>query len=245
MFRKTIIFSLSIYLTCTGIFSLNAQEKSLDNAAFLEFQLVLPELEDLIQAAWDNHGMVSLRKNEIEVKEADLKMKKRDWTKNLGIEGSSRYGTFNNFSQNTNDIGSVNLVSNSVQFNYGFGVFARIPVFDVYNRKNSVKQANAEVTIAENLFKAQKDEVKELVIVSYQDLILKQKLLKIQSQNYSDAQVNLEMANKEYTNGALDLYEFIRISDLTAGITSEFERAKSAFVLSKAVLEHLTGLTIN
>ena len=53
------------------------------------------------------------------------------------------------------------------------------------------------------------------------------------------------MAKKEFTNGQIELYEYIRISDITAGITAEFEKAKSNLILAKRLLENYTGALIN
>ena len=95
------------------------------------------------------------------------------------------------------------------------------------------------------MVKFQEDEIKETVIRYYEDLLLKQRLLKIRAINLSDAKVNLEMAQKEYTNGQIPLYEYIRISDITSGIETEFEKTKSALATAKKVLENLTGVYIN
>jgi outer membrane protein TolC len=172
-------------------------------------------------------------------------MKKRYWTRNFGIQGDTRYGTFDNFSSNVSGPNTVQLSSTTIQTNFGIGFYLKIPVFDVYNRKSDIKQAKAELSQAENLVKFQEDEIKETVIRYYEDLILKQRLLRIRAVNLSDAKVNLEMAQKEYTNGQIPLYQYIRISDITSGIETEFEKTKSALMTSKKLLENLTGIYIN
>jgi outer membrane protein TolC len=118
-------------------------------------------------------------------------------------------------------------------------------VFDIFNRKSEIKQAKAEISQAENLLKLQENEITEIVIRYYEDLILKENLLQIQAANLSDAKVNMEMAKKEFTNGQIELYEYIRISDITAGVTAEFEKAKSNLLLAKRLLENYTGAQIN
>jgi outer membrane protein TolC len=95
------------------------------------------------------------------------------------------------------------------------------------------------------MVKFQEYEIRETVIKYYEDLILKQRLLKIRAINLSDAKVNLEMAQKEYTNGQIPLYEYIRISDITSNIQTNFETTKAALMTSKKLLENLTGIYIN
>ena len=69
--------------------------------------------------------------------------------------------------------------------------------------------------------------------------------MEIQAINLSDAKVNMEMAKKEFTNGQIEIYEYIRISDITSGVAKEFQKAKSDLIVAKKLLENLTGLMIN
>lgn len=216
-----------------------------ENTIDESYQLLIPKLEVLIDSALANSGMLGYRVDEIKSKKANLKMKKRYWTRNFGIQGNTRYGTFDNFSSNVSGSNTVQLSSTTIQTNFGIGLYLKIPVFDIYNRKSSIKQAKVEISQALNLVKFQEDEIKEVVIRYYEDLVLNQKLLKIRAINLSDAKVNLEMAQKEYTNGQIPLYEYIRISDITSGIETEFEKSKAALMISKKLLENLTGVYIN
>ena len=222
-----------------------AQNTLTETSIHDSYRLLIPKLEVLIDSALVNNGMVAYRRDEIEVKKANLKMKKRYWTRNFGLQGDTRYGTFDNFSSNVSGPNTVQLSSTTIQTNFGIGFYLKIPVFDIYNRKSDIKQAKAELSQARNLVKFQEDEIKETVIRYYEDLMLNQRLLRIRAINLSDAKVNLEMAQKEYTNGQIPLYEYIRISDITSGIETEFEKSKAALMTSKKLLENLTGVYIN
>ncbi|WP_198034976.1 TolC family protein [Winogradskyella sp. J14-2] len=222
-----------------------AQDSIVDANQTESFKLLIPELEVLIDSALANNGMLGYRKDEIEVKKANLKSKRRNWTRNFGIQADTRYGNFNNFSNNVSGNDVVTLASATTQTNYGVGLYLKIPVFDIFNRKSEIKQAKTEISQAENLVKFQEYEIRETVIRFYEDLILKEQLLEIQAINLSDAKVNMEMAKKEFTNGQIEIYEYIRISDITAGVATEFEKAKSNLLLAKKLLENYTGIQIN
>lgn len=241
-FSKIVITLIFIVLSST--FS-NAQDSIAEAKAPDTFKLLIPELEVLIDSALTNNGMLGYRKNEIEVKKANLKAKRRNWTRNFGIQADTRYGTFDNFSNNVSGPNTVTLSSTTIQTNYGVGLYLKIPVFDIFNRKSDIKQAKSEISQAESLVEFQEYEIRETVIRYYEDLILKENLLEIQAINLSDAKVNQEMAKKEFTNGQLEIYEYIRISDITAGVASEFEKAKSNLILAKKLLENYTGVKIN
>lgn len=230
-------------ITSSVMFAQNNDSIKVDSS-MESYRLLIPKLEMLLDSALANNGMLGYRKDEIKVKEANLKSKKRNWTRNFGIQADTRYGTFDNFSNNVSGPNTVTLASTTQQTNYGVGLYLKIPVFDIFNRKSDIKQAKAEISQAKNLVKFQEDEIKEMVIRYYEDLILKENLLEIQAINLSDANVNKEMAKKEFTNGQLELYEYIRISDITAGIATEFEKAKSNLLLAKKLLENLTGVQI-
>ena len=243
---KEIINILVVFLTLLTATTLGyAQDSIVDANQPESFKLLIPKLEVLIDAAIVNNGMMGYRKDEIEVKKANLKSKRRNWTRNFGIQADTRYGNFNNLSNNVSGNDVVTLASATKQTNYGIGLYLKIPIFDLFNRKSDIKQAQAEVSQAENLVKFQESEIKAIVIGYYEDLILKENLLEIQATNLSDAKVNMEMAKKEFTNGQIEVYEYIRISDITSGVTAEFEKAKSNLRLAKKILENYTGVQIN
>jgi outer membrane protein TolC len=111
------------------------------------------------------------------------------------------------------------------------------------NRKTQIKQAKAELEEAKSLAESQQDEIRQVVIKQYQDVLLRQKLLSIKSQNLGSATVNMEMVEKEFRNGVIPITEYVRLSDMTARIQAEFEMAKSEFLLSKQLLENTVGFT--
>lgn len=208
-------------------------------------KFVLPSLEVFIDSALVKNGMLEYRTLEIEAKEYNLTSKRQNWTRNLGIQANSGFGTFNNISTTSGENDIVNLASNTQQFNYNVGVYLKIPVFDIINRKTQIKQAKTELEQAKSLAKFQEQELREFVIRYYEDLILKQKILLLRSSNLGNAKVNMEMVEKEFRNGLIPISEYVRISDMTARIATEFEQAKSDYSTSKGLLENLTGIEIN
>lgn len=222
-----------------------AQDSLVNDQTSESYKLLIPELGVLIDSALANNGMLNYRIGEIEVKKANLKAKRRNWTRNFGIQADTRYGTFDNFSNNVSGPNTVTLASTTTQFNYGVGLYLKIPVFDVFNRKSEIKQAKTEISQAKNLVKFQADEIRETVIRQYEDLLLRQNLLEIQAINLGDAKANKAMAEKEFRNGIIPVYEYVRILDVTSGIAREYEKAKSELTLSKKLLENLTGIVIN
>jgi len=234
-----------LFLLCFTIIQTEAQNTVNDVPEREAIKLLIPALNVLIDSALVNNGMLNYRKLEIETKESNLKSKRRNWTNNLGVQADTRYGTFDNFSSNISGTNTTTLSSYTKQLNYGIGLYLKIPVFDIINRKSQIKQAKAELAQAESLIKFQEDELKEMVIRHYEELILRQNLLELRASNVADARVNMEMAEKKFRNGLMPIYEYVRISDITSRIASEYESAKSNLILSKKLLENITGVSIN
>lgn len=238
-------FLISLLLAIVVVQKSLGQQSSTAMNFIYDYRLLIPKLDVLVDSAWAKHGLLGYRKAEIDVKQANLKTKKRYWTRNFGVQGDSRYGTFANFSENVTNTSTVNLASNTTQFNYGIGVYLKFPVFDLYNRKVEIKQAKAELEQARGYMEFQKYEIREEVIKLYENLILKQNLLELKAKNFGSAQVSTKMAEKEYKNGLIPIYEYVRLTDITARIETEYQTAKSEFILAKKLLENLTGVIIN
>jgi len=216
-------------------------DKKVTGSLLSTTEVDFPPLLDLIDSAIKHNAMVGYRGQEIAAKKENLKMQQNYWLRNLGVQADTRYGTFDNFSSTANT-GSTSLQSvTSRQFNYGAGVYIKLPVFDVVNRKTQIKQAKAEVEQSKYLQQAQHDEIKQIVIKQYEDVLLRQKLLSIKSQNLGSAAVNYEMVEKEFSNGLIPIAEYVRLSDMTSRIKAEYEMAKSDFIVAKKLLEAIVG----
>ncbi len=249
-----ILYMLSfLSLSVISFGTIQAQTIDSDNSSLIESDSItlnsgefkFPLLEVVIDSVLKKSAMMSYRNQRIEVKESDLKSSRRDWTKNFGISADTRYGTFNNFLTNSTEINSSSSSSYSKQLNYTVGLFLKIPVFDIINRKNTIKLARLEVEEAKSMAEFQKEEIRQAVIVMYQDLILKQKLLQIRSRRLGDGKVNLEMVEKEFRNGVIEISDYVTICELVSKMESEYETAMTEFFTAKQLLEDMSGFVFS
>lgn len=204
-------------------------------------EINLPPLQVVIDSVLSRNGMIKFRNNHIGVMESTLASEKMYWTKNVGIQAESKYGNINNFATSANSTGSSDLLTTSTQFNYSAGVYLKLPIFDVINRKQQLRLAKLELDEAKSMAQFQKDEVRQTVIKMYQDLILKQKILKIKSKILGDGRVNMDMVEKEFRNGVVEISEYVRITGMTTTMEIDYEAAKSDFITSKQLLEDMAG----
>jgi outer membrane protein TolC len=206
-------------------------------------EITFPPLLELIDSAIKYNAIVKYRNLEIELKELNLVSQRNYWLRNMGVQGDSRYGTIDAFSTNANGVSSNFSNTTSKQINYAAGIYLKIPIYDLMNRKTQIKQAKTELEEAKMMVVAQQNEIRQLVIRQYQEVLLKQKLLGIKSLNLGSATVNMEMVEKEFRNGVIPIAEYVRLSDMTARIQSDYEMAKSDFLLAKQILEETVGFT--
>ncbi|MGZ0016168.1 TolC family protein [Yeosuana sp. AK3] len=239
--------SLNIFLGIILFLSVfkNADAQTIENQPkdndIIEFSF--PPLQVVIDSVLNRNAMMRFNNKEIEVKQATLQSEQAYWTRNFGFQADSRYGTLNNFSTSADGITNSAFSTTSKQFNYSVGVYVKFPIFDLLNKKNQVKIARLQLDEAEALAESQEDQIRQLVIRQYQELILKQKLLGIKAQTLGNAKVNMEMVEKEFRNGVTTVSEYVRISDITSRIESEYEQSKSDFFLAKKLLEDIAGFT--
>ena len=219
------------------------QAQSADSTAMTPSDSVItfPPLNDLIDSAVKYHPGIRYRQYEVKVKESNLQTQQHNWTRNMGVQADSRYGTFDNFSANANGQSTTLLNTTNKQFNYGFGVYMKLPLYDLLNRKNQLKQAKNEVEMARSLGEVQETEIRQMVIKQYQDALLRQRLIRIKAQNLGNARVNMEMVEKEFRNGIIPISEYARISDIVYRAESDYELAKTEFITAKLLLEEMVG----
>jgi outer membrane protein TolC len=220
---------------------LQAQSTDSTTATRRDSVIVFPPLSDLMDSAIKYHPGIRYREFEVKVKESNLMSQQNNWTRNMGVQADSRYGTFDNFSANDNGQSTTLLNTTNKQFNYGFGVYMKLPIYDLLNRKNQLKQAKNEVEMARSLGEVQETEIRQMVIKQYQDALLRQRLIRIKAQNLGNARVNMEMVEKEFRNGIIPVSEYARISDIVYRAETDYELAKTEFITSKLLLEEIVG----
>lgn len=228
-----------------GIFSLTClcgaygQDSTLMSGQVVSDQTNIPALETCIDSAIVHSAMVQFRNLDILAKASTVKSEKNYWTRNLSFQADNRYGTFPYFT--SSGVGSGIVTTTISQFNYAAGLSLTFPLEDLLDRKNKVHHAEVELNEAKSMASAQEEEIRQLVIHQYEDLLLKRRLLKIKSVSLSNARINMMTVEKDFRNGTVTTTEYMRISDIVSNIESEFESAKSDYITSRMILEEIVG----
>ena len=206
----------------------------------------LQPLSALIDSAIVNDPYVRFRDLQVVVNQCKLKAEKSYWLRNLGVQSDVRYGTFNNFSTNTAEGQNPDIFATQTsQINWGIGAFIKFPILDLLNRRNQVTLAKTEIEQAESMSRFQQNEVRQLVIKQYNELVLKQKILKIKAKYLALISANNLLVEKEFQNGVADLSEYTRISGIYFSAQTEFEVARIEFITAYMLLEEIVGFKFN
>jgi outer membrane protein TolC len=236
-----LLFSISL----THLTGYSQQSKTFDLSTD-NIELMLPPLETIIDSAIAKNPYVKSRDLQITVNTLKLKSDRADWTKNIGFQSDVRYGTFDNFASNVVQGQNPSLLSTrTTQTNYGVGAYIRIPLYDIINRKNQINSTKAEIEQAKSFSLVQRNELRQLVIRQYNELIVKQRLLKIKIKYAETSRTHMELVEKEFLNGAITLTEYSSLSEIASRAESDFENAKMEFRTAYMMLEEIVGIKFN
>ncbi len=227
-------------------FSGFSQESGNFNVLEDNIESMLPPLETIIDSAIANNPEIKFRDLQIIVNKYKLSTERNLWTRDIGVQTDVRYGTFNNFSTNTSEGQSPsNIATLSSQLNYGVGAYIKLPFFDFVNRKNQVQMATTEVKQAESFAQTQRNELRQMVIKQYNDLIVKHRILKIKSKYAETSKINMQMVEQEFTNGIIPVSEYSRISEIVTRTEIDLENSRMEFLTAYMILEEITGIRFN
>jgi hypothetical protein len=241
-----IFFGLSVLsLIVISLNTIQAQTTELDDSLLTSSYFNFPPMKAVIDSVMKRSAMLDFRNYHVALKESILASERIYWTKHLGIQADTRYGNLSNFATSEDGLSNTTALTTTRQLNYSVGVYLKFPLFDVINRKNQITLARLEINEAKSMAEAIKNEITQTVIRMYQDLLLKQKILQIQSKRLGDGRVNQQMAEKEFRNGVVPIAEYVRINGMTSAMEVDYEKAMSEFIVAKQSIENMAGFVFD
>jgi len=240
-----IIYSLSLLLIILigNSLAISAQTTSAFDPMKDDISNKLPILQILIDSAVTNNPYVKFRDQQIIVNECKLRAKKVEWTRNLGVQVNMGYGNFYNYT--TNSTGTVDpppFATSRIETKYNGTVYLNMPLYTVVDRRNQLKLAQTEIEQANSMAEEQRLETRQLVIRQYNDLVLSQRILRIKAKYMETARINMQMVEKEFSNGVVTVTELTRITEIVSRSESDYESARTDFLTAYLILEELTGM---
>ena len=240
-----------VVLILLGGFQRFSMAQSVDSSTIesmhAEFKKKIPTLEMLIDTTCANSPILKSQQANIDINQLRLKITKNEWIKNINIESSVQYGMFGNILLNSD---AVDPLANSVlttnkQTRYSTGLSIKLPISEILSRKHEIKIG--EESLVQTRMEKEKltEELRKLIIIQYNDLMLKHKVLLIINNNLLSQNLQLLMTEKEFLNNKVDIGELARIREMQSKSQIEYETAKTAFNTSYQLLQEITGIKFN
>ena len=242
-------FRMFFIMACFGLFIHNtgiAQQKKRFNPLTDDITQVLPPLSSLLDSAFTHDPGLKFTQLQYIIDKGNLHNSQAQWTQDVGLQANAGYGTFDYLYNN--NVGGTSQQTTTLKQNetqYGVGGFFRLPLYDLVNRKNQLKIAKAVMQQAETLSETRKNEIRELVIKQYNDIVVKQRVLKMKSKYLETTRINTQMAEKGFVNGTISLDDYSRVLEIGSRTESDFETAKMDFINTYMIMEVITGMNFN
>jgi outer membrane protein TolC len=223
--------------------TLNAQQARTFDPLKDDISNLLPPLAALMDSAIANNPYIQFRDLQVIVNRCKLKSNQIEWMRNIGFSADVRYGNFYNYSQNSVDgVEPPAVATNRAETKWGGAVYIKFPVYELVNRKNLLKMAGLEVDQAQKMAEVQRDEVRQLVIRQYNELILKQKVLKVKTKFSETSKISMQLVEKEFLNGIIPLTEYSRLSEAASRTEVDYEVSRMDFLTAYLVLQEIVGI---
>jgi outer membrane protein TolC len=223
---------LTAFVALFGCVSLQAQDIDY-NKVILPDRVQSPDFgEKLVQLAWKNHPTNEILRREMSIAQLKVGRASAEWLDLITIQGN--INEFNINSDNT-DV--------PVFFpRYNFGIMIPLGIF--ISNPNTAKQNHQQLSIAREEINAKKLEVRNVVLKAYNVYLLRERVYKIQAQQYSDKESTYKLIERRFQNGEITF-------DVYTASQSELNRASIQLLESdlefknaKLDLEQLIGVRL-
>lgn len=226
---------LAILMFSTSIIAQIVDEKGLRPNEGSNLMSLLPPLQMLIDSAIANSPEISIAKASITQSEHDVRIGYKDWTELIGVTGRYTYGQFV-----ASDLdGAIGLS----EPRGGYQVFAgvTIPLGYFATRNDRIASLKADLDMDKQGKRRVEMDIRDQVIVTYNRLLLLQRLINISAEARESAILQYQMAENRFRNGEINLEELGRATDLRANFMSEYEKLRAEFTNVYTELERIVG----
>ena len=211
-----------------------------------DITLRIPPLDDLIDSAIVHSPLLKTIDADIYINKYMVKTARREWMQNLYLDFNAIINYYDGLTHNKTNLGDINSVLTTQDANrYAVGASIRMPMDDLWDRRNRVKTATKYVERAISEKDYQTQEIRKAVIEQYNKLIINQRILRIANDNQIFMGMQMAMAEKDFINGQMTLYEMARLNEMNRKAVTDFESARIEFYNAYMILQEIVGIRFN
>lgn len=208
--------------------------------------LKLPSLQTLIDSAIANSPKVKYEDASIGIYKLNVETAKIDYLRYIVLQGGYARANYYNYSINeTSSSAATEFLSNRDEARYNIGANINFPIINFFDQKSLVRRTKLEMERAYYLRDERIQEIRQTVITLYEELVMRQKTLKIRNENQQTTTLQVKMGEREFLNGKIPISEWSRLIDNNARGLYGFEEEISRFKVAYLLLEDIVGMKFN
>lgn len=213
---------------------LNLMRMSVDNYVNMQ----LPPLHVLLENARQRSSQVNMFTAKREGEERELKTLRRSWLRYIKLNASVSYGTNDTsneiyYANSPNSI--IQNVSGTTQRWWNIGASVNLPLEEIFNRRNKVKQQQQRISSIQYEVESWYDNICLQIIDSYSRAVLNLSLLENAARSMVTAQAQCAAVTTDFINGRVDAQILSRQQNVENDAVRQYEQTRSE--LNKALLE--------
>lgn len=240
---------IGFFILCMATLSATGQTRDtlfIFNPIVDDITLRIPPLDDLIDSAIVHSPAVAAVDAEIYIRKYGIKSARRDIMQNFYMDAGLGLDNLYGYTRNEVSVGVPTEV-NTWQDNsaYALGISIRMPLDDLMDHRNRVKSATKFMEQGFSEREIQIKIIRRQIIEQYNRLIINQKILKIANDNQIFMSLQMALAEKEFLNGQLSLYELARLNEMNRKAVTDFEQSRNEFYNAYMILQEIVGIKFN
>jgi outer membrane protein TolC len=197
----------------------------------------------LTTAAVQHSSQLRAIDKELAIGQQDVIIAKKNILNIVSLGGNYTYGNLAGVA--LADPGNPSQFTTFSSSRYSTGVAVTLPLDRIATRGNTIKREQLGVERTQALRQERENELRQLVIQSYQNVLLAKKLLTIRQEASVTVQTSYRLAEKQFRQGQLSLTDFSVASNSVTEVAVAETSARTQYETSFMLLEELTGAKVS
>jgi outer membrane protein TolC len=207
-----------------------------------DFAQMLPPLQALIDSALIHSPALRMADNDILLSRYELKETKRSLLDYIYLQGNTSYGT--EYYLTSNEVLIDVPQTRDDKIRYSGGLTLRMPLSEIFDRKIPAQKARIGIEQAESQKEIQENNIAQLVITAYYDLLSQHKSFTLQTELLASATMAFEQAKIDYGSDKIALTDYLKISESFFTVRNAYELQKNNYNKALLLTERLIGTKI-
>ena len=193
----------------------------------------------LVAAAVQHSAALEAIKTDKAITHEDLQMARKAVLGSILLSNNLGYGNIANVTIADQSLPASGTTSS--QTHYATAINLNLSLDRLVSRRNQINRQQLQFQKLEHLQQAQEDGLRHSIIDLYQTVLLDRKVLALRQQSYYTAQVNYQLAEKQFKGGEMLLGEVSQLNDRYITAAIEQQNASSRYETAFMMLEDFIG----